>query len=104
MAVHQIAATMKKKPRSSARRRVFKTAKLAFKGRSATIDCTVRDLSEGGARLEVASVVGIPESFELMLAGEPMRFCRVIWVKATQIGVAFIQLKGGALAPRLMRD
>jgi hypothetical protein len=81
---------MKEKPRSSTRRRVLKTAKLAFKERSATIDCTVRDLSEGGARLEVASVVGIPESFELMLAGEPVRACRVIWVKATQVGVAFI--------------
>jgi hypothetical protein len=90
MLPNQIAATMKEKERSSARRRVFKAAKLAFKGRSATIDCTVCDLSEGGARLKVASVVGIPDSFELMLAGEPVRFCRVIWVKATQIGVAFI--------------
>ena len=90
MLPNQIAATMKETPRSSTRRRVFKAAKLAFKGRSATIDCTVCDLSEGGARLKVASVVGIPDSFELMLAGEPVRFCRVIWVKATQIGVAFI--------------
>jgi PilZ domain len=90
MLANQIATPMKEKPRSSTRRRVFKTATLAFKGRSATIDCTICDLSEGGARLKVASAVGIPDSFELMLAGEPVRFCRVIWVKATQIGVAFV--------------
>jgi PilZ domain len=71
------------------RRRVFKAAKIVFQNHAATIECTIRDLSQGGARLMVASAVGIPDFFELALPGEPMRPCRLIWRKAAQIGVAF---------------
>jgi hypothetical protein len=78
------------KPRSSARRRVLKRAQINFRRGTAAIDCTVRDMSEDGARLLVASVVGIPDLFELAISGEPTRQCRLIWRKADQIGVAFI--------------
>jgi hypothetical protein len=69
---------------------VFKGAKIIFKGGAAAIDCTVRDISERGARLIVASVVGIPDSFDLAISGAPVRQCRLIWRKPEQIGVAFI--------------
>jgi hypothetical protein len=72
------------------RRRVLKAAKIVFSSRSSTIECTVRNLSQGGARLMVASVVGIPDSFELSVPGEPTRQCWwLIWRKAGEIGVAF---------------
>lgn len=73
----------------SPRIRVFKGAKIVFQGRAATIDCTIRNLSESGARLMVASVVGIPDLFELAVPSEPIRQCRLIWRKTGQIGVAF---------------
>jgi hypothetical protein len=78
------------KERSTARGRVFKGAKITFRRRTATIDCTVRDISDGGARLLLASVVGIPDSFELTIPGEPVRQCRLVWRKSEQIGVAFV--------------
>jgi hypothetical protein len=74
----------------SARRRVFKGAKIVFQERAATIDCTVRDLSSGGARLVVASVVGIPDLFELAVPGDRIRQCQLIWRKSGQLGVSFL--------------
>jgi len=82
-----IAETLQR--RSAQRRRVYKGAKIGFWGLHATIDCVVRDLSDSGARLSVESSVGVPEKFELVLEGAAPRACRLVWRKATHIGVAF---------------
>jgi PilZ domain len=71
------------------RRRVLKKARITFKDRCATIDCTVRNLSDRGACLNVESYIGIPDSFDLVLDNAPVRGCRVTWRNATQIGVEF---------------
>jgi hypothetical protein len=71
------------------RRRALKKARISFKGRWATIDCTVRNLSDRGACLNVESYIGIPDTFDLVLDNAPVRSCRVTWRKATQIGVEF---------------
>ncbi len=75
--------------RNIARRRVLKAGKIAF-NQAGIIDCTVRNISETGACLQVASPLGIPESFNLILNGEPApKPCRVVWRKEKQIGVEF---------------
>jgi hypothetical protein len=76
--------------RESARRRVLKGGQISFRGLRASIDCTIRDYSETGARLMVESPIGIPEKFDLIQSGAQTRFCRIVWRKATQIGVEFI--------------
>ena len=38
-----------------------------------TLDCVVRNLSETGACLEVASPVGIPDDFTLQIKSEPTK-------------------------------
>jgi hypothetical protein len=43
---------------ASRRRRALKRARIAFKGRWATIDCTVVNLSDLGACLKVESPIG----------------------------------------------
>ena len=83
---------MDKPPRerqNGARRRVLKRAQIVFKGHEAVIDCTVLNLSDGGACLKVESPIGIPDTFDLMLDHAYVGKCRVAWRKATQIGVAF---------------
>jgi hypothetical protein len=72
------------------RRRALKKARITFKGRWATIDCTVLNLSDLGACLRVESPIGIPDTFDLVLDNAPVRNCHVTWRKATQIGVAFV--------------
>ena len=71
------------------RQRVLKSARIAFKGHAATIDCVVRNQSARGACLIVESPIGIPNSFDLLLDHASVRNCRVAWRKATQIGVEF---------------
>ena len=75
--------------RASARRRTLKSGKIVFNNRNSTIDCTVRNLSDTGAKLVVASALGIPDSFELAISGEPPRTCRVARRTLTEIGVEF---------------
>jgi len=70
------------------RQRVLKAGSIIFGG--AGIDCSVRNLSEKGAVLEVASVVGIPTDFSLIIQSDNINCrSRVVWRKLNRIGVAF---------------
>lgn len=75
--------------RKVSRRRTLKAGSIVF-NRAGGIDCRVRNLSPAGALLEVASQVGIPEEFVLVIESDHARHaCRVIWRTATRLGVAF---------------
>jgi PilZ domain len=74
--------------RRAPRHRVLKAGTISFGG--AGISCTVRNLSETGAALEVPSPVGIPAEFTLVVeADHTTRQCRVVWRKERRIGVTF---------------
>jgi PilZ domain len=72
--------------RIAPRQRVLKGASIQFGG--AAIDCTVRNLSETGAALEVATSLGIPTEFTLVMA-TARHPCRVVWRKEKRIGITF---------------
>jgi hypothetical protein len=55
------------KRQNQVRHRVLKGVQIVFKGHEAAIDCVVRNLSNGGACLNVESSIGIPDSFDLLL-------------------------------------
>ena len=75
--------------RIAQRHRVLKGGTISFNG-AAGISCTVRNLSQTGAALDVISPVGIPEQFALVIDGEAAgRPCHVVWRKEKRIGVAF---------------
>jgi hypothetical protein len=70
------------------RQNVMKAGTILFGGSG--IDCLVRNMSVGGANLEVESQIGIPSSFELVIEAERSNHhCLVVWRKARRIGVAF---------------
>jgi hypothetical protein len=74
--------------RATPRHRVLKHGTLAFGGGG--IDCMVRNISSGGARLDVVSPVGLPESFTLIIqTSQFMRRCHAVWNDDKRIGVAF---------------
>lgn len=52
------------------------------------ITCTLVDRSDGGARLKVLSVLGIPDRFALILEAEQVQ-ARIAWRSVGEIGVAF---------------
>jgi len=71
------------------RHRTLKGGSIRFH-RAAGIDCRVRNLSPAGACLEVASQVGIPDDFVLVIEHDHFKQpCHVIWRTATRIGVEF---------------
>lgn len=71
------------------RRRTLKAGSITF-NRAAGIDCSIRNLSPAGAMLEVASQVGIPDNFVLVIeTGHLTLPCHVIWRTATRMGVEF---------------
>jgi hypothetical protein len=74
--------------RKAPRHRVLKAGTISFGGGGIT--CTVRNLSDTGAALDVTSPVGIPDSFVLVLDTEDaQRPCRVVWRKEKRIGIVF---------------
>jgi hypothetical protein len=74
--------------RKQERHRTLKAGKIVFNHKTCVVDCTVRNLSEGGACLQVQTVVGIPETFELVLDGID-RPCSIKWRTVNRIGVSF---------------
>jgi len=74
--------------RIAPRHRVLKAGTIEFGG--GAIDCAVRNLSASGAALEVASPLGIPDQFNLIIAADHSSHrCRVVWRKDKRIGVTF---------------
>ena len=66
----------------------MKAGTISFDG--AGISCTVRNLSDIGAALEVVSLLGIPTEFDLIIESDnTTRRCRVVWRKERRIGVTF---------------
>jgi hypothetical protein len=83
----QQALQVLEKDRAAPRQRVLKAGIMEFNG--GTIDCVVRNVSETGAALEVASPVGIPSEFNLVISRDRTHRCQVVWRKEKRIGVRF---------------
>jgi hypothetical protein len=74
--------------RRAPRHRVLKAGTIEFGG--GAIDCTIRNLSDTGAAIEVSNQIGIPDKFTLVVPGDGLRrLCRVMWRKGLRIGVTF---------------
>jgi hypothetical protein len=81
---------MIKDKRKARRQSMRHTAWLAVSAEQRT-DCTLSDVSDTGARVDVQDSTTIPDHFVLMLSsnGAARRFCRVVWRKPRQVGVKF---------------
>ena len=77
--------------RASPRQRTLKGGRIVINDGFSTFQCTVRNLSETGARLKVASIIGIPETFQLVMDDGRKFACLVAWKTETEIGVKFDQ-------------
>ena len=71
--------------------RTYLAGKIFFNFGQSSIDCVVRRLSAEAATLEMESGLGVPERFQLRLAGREILTCRVVWRSDRQAGVAFEQ-------------
>ena len=74
--------------RVAPRRRVLKAGIINFGGGS--INCTVRNISDTGAALEVLNPLYIPDRFKLIVQTDNLnRPCHIVWRKERRIGVTF---------------
>jgi hypothetical protein len=74
--------------RAAPRRRLFKAGTIAFGG--AAIDCTVKNISDTGAALDVVTPLYIPDRFVLHITSDHFkRPCRIVRRSERRIGVTF---------------
>jgi hypothetical protein len=76
--------------RTERRMRALKHARIIFNKGYGVFDCTVRNISPGGALLDVPSMLGIPSHFDIVMdATNARRPCTVRWHTDHLIGVHF---------------
>lgn len=74
--------------RTVGRQRIFKAGKIEFDG--IAVECTVRNISEAGAGLEIMNPVGIPHQITLNIVTRDVRYHgHVVWRQKRRIGIAF---------------
>jgi PilZ domain len=78
--------------RHSVRERVQFQALIDIGGGSHPLNCTVMDVSEGGARIKVSSPAKLPNDFWLVITKDRMkrRQCQIVWRSKSQIGVKYL--------------
>jgi PilZ domain len=74
--------------RGNDRRTALKSARIVGKD-GTTVECRLRNISEGGARLELAGPQLLPHTFELHIGDLPPRLCNLRWAKGNLVGVQF---------------
>lgn len=77
--------------RAHPRHRVLKRVKAVFNSNSSVVDCVMRDISLGGARLACAQATHLPDTLILVFPAErEMRDVRVAWRSVNELGVSFL--------------
>ena len=74
--------------RAAPRHRVLKRGMIVYGGGG--VECTVRNLSATGARVDIESLTGLPNSFVLVIESDQfMRRGRPVWYTNKKLGIAF---------------
>lgn len=76
---------LRTKPRGLA----AQVGKILIDAKAAPIDCTVVDLSVGGACLELSHPYDVPKKFEF-LHGGVRKTCNLAWRRGFRVGVNFV--------------
>jgi PilZ domain len=75
--------------RKHVRTEVFKRARVLL-GWHTVVDCTICDLSPGGAGLRIPTSIDLPSELDVIMGRtEGARSCRVIWRSELSTGVSF---------------
>jgi hypothetical protein len=75
--------------RIAPRSRVLKSGRIVLSEKAPKLDCTIRNISDTGACLQISSTYGIPADFDLLLSVSERKSCHVVWRTDTKLGVAF---------------
>lgn len=88
--------------RTAPRSRVLKGAKIVGMDNWTVMDCTVRDISETGAKLLCGEPLAVANVFRFLLPAEnSIRNARVVWRREGMVGIEFTSEKIRAPARKL---
>ncbi|WP_245281519.1 PilZ domain-containing protein [Rhizobium sp. AAP43] len=79
--------------RQHPRMRALKAARAVIGNGHSTFDCTIRNLSVGGAKVVFESTVPIPHVFDLRFEDGTQHACEVRWRTPKELGVVFIDVQ-----------
>ena len=76
--------------RTTKRQRVLKKGLIVLANNSSTIDCTIRNMSDEGAKILCGDQYAVPNEFRFVtLSDNLVREAKVIWRRGDQIGISF---------------
>jgi len=77
--------------RRSTRRRCLLSCRLEFNNRNSTMDCIMRDKSDGGARLVLDYSQTVPAEFHFISSDHGQRRrARIAWRDETRVGIELL--------------
>src|ERR1700680_295462 len=80
------------KQRAAGRHKSFLKGRIYFNNKQSSIDCLIREISEGGARLTFSDSVATPDVVELYIPNKDETYrAKVKWHKGDEMGVAFVR-------------
>lgn len=82
--------------RAHTRRKTLKHGSLILKAGGLKVDCIIRDISAGGARIWRPHWISLPPRFELAIPGEMSRAVRLCWQHGQEAGVQFAIVAAGS--------
>ena len=78
--------------RRSERVRSFLRARILFNNGASTIDCTIKNISLHGAKIEIAHSLSVPSEFDLEVPQRARTYrAKMMWRAADSIGVEFLE-------------
>jgi len=86
--------------RAEHRSRTLKRGQVRIDGGKSLIDCTIRDLTETGAKLRIEDAFPLPPLFELFIVDAKAVWpARNAWQKGVDVGVEFFRTEVPAAIP-----
>ncbi len=78
--------------RTSTRHRALKAGRVVYGNLSMTMDVTIRDTSDGGARLKVDASANMPgEFYFVVVADQLVARARVVWRSPKEVGIQYLE-------------
>ena len=85
--------------RNSTRQKSFLQGRIYFNNRRSAIDCLIRDISAGGAKLIFSQTASIPDVVELFIPQKDQTLrAHVQWRSGEEAGVSFVTAQAPAEA------
>ena len=78
--------------RRAERVRSLLRARIIFNNHNSTIDCTIKNITPFGAKLDLGNAMSIPDVFDIEVPQKGRTFrARLAWRNATAVGVEFFE-------------